>query len=312
MNEPTYKWGGHAAHLSKGTLHEMYEEIPVFKRIPFSLGGMSNRYYDLIVRPDDDNVPPVPVGVVSKKYRLIQHRELVNRIVEGMDEMRLGPDKAEAELCLTDYGARMRLRVLFPDHSLDPGDGHGVSMRLVCYNSVDGSGPLEIFTEWFRLVCSNGMAWEAEDRYRRIHNVHYLSLESVAAHLDKTMDQLKTQEENLKKMMNRKVDDTTLALWADRWVTEFWGVQKAARVLHICRTGLDAKAVPPPVATKLRASEYEVTPLDAVPGAPKGADNAYHVCQALTWLVRNSKNIGDEWQMTKDVSRLMAKLGQMG
>ena len=65
-------------------------------------------------------------------------------------------------------------------------------------------------------------------------------------------------------------------------------------------------------AAKLRASEYEVTPLQDVPGAPQIAANAYHVCHALTWLVRNNTNIGSEWQMTKDVSRLMAKLGEVG
>ena len=307
-----FSWGGQAAFVSKGTLHELVENIPSFNRVPFSLGGPSNKYYDLIVRPEPADKAPIPIGVVSKKYRLIQHRELVNHIVQGMNKLQLQPDRAAAELCLTDYGARMRLRVLFPGYSLDPGDGQDVSMRLVCYNSVDGSGSLEVFTEWFRLVCSNGLAWEEEERYRRIHHENYLNLESVAAHLDKTMKQLSSQADNLKKMMNRQVDEGTVVSWVDRWVTEFWGVQKAARVLHICRTGRDAKIVPPPFAAKLRASEYEVTSMAVVPGAPQIADNAYHVCQALTWLVRNNTNIGSEWQMTKDVSRLMAKLGEVG
>ena len=306
---PAITWGGQDVRLQDGDFTHLMKSIPSFDRTPFALGGAANRYYDLIVRqPIGDDEKPIPVAVVSKKYRLIQHRDMVERIVQGMERLKLRPHMASTDLCLSEYGARMRLRVIIPDYSLDPGDGHGVSMRLVCYNSVDGSGSLEVYTDWFRLVCSNGMAWEDDERYRRIHHENYLTLDSVAAHLEKSLARLPEQEADLQKLLGHTVSDKELTRWVDGEVTKCWGLHKAARVLHICRTGYDAKVDVQPGARNQRASTYEMLCGQQVPGAPDKANNAYQVCQALTWLVRNNSSIGSEWQMTKDVSRLMAKL----
>ena len=63
-----FTWGGQAAFVSKGNLHELVEKIPSFKRLLFSLGGLSNKYYDLIVRPEPADQPPVQV-VLSRKFK---------------------------------------------------------------------------------------------------------------------------------------------------------------------------------------------------------------------------------------------------
>src|SRR4051812_43694778 len=84
-NARTPRWNGLPVHRWDGTYDETIERIPIFDRRPFGFetqpSGLSeNQFYDLIVRrPAGGSTAEMPVGVVSKTYSLIQHRDIANQ-----------------------------------------------------------------------------------------------------------------------------------------------------------------------------------------------------------------------------------------
>lgn len=107
---------------------------------------VSNR--QAVVRTDSN----VAIGVVSKKYALVPHAE----VVEGFREALKG-HKVNESIRTTHNGARMHLELMLPDVRVDIGGGDEVALRLVVENSYDGSHKLQIIFGALRLVCSNGM-----------------------------------------------------------------------------------------------------------------------------------------------------------
>jgi hypothetical protein len=74
-----YKWHGLPAIRKRIPLLEASQEIPAFARRPFRLASAAtanaaNPFYDTIVRlPTEEDPTEVPVGVVSRSYKLVQH-----------------------------------------------------------------------------------------------------------------------------------------------------------------------------------------------------------------------------------------------
>src|ERR1700730_4483938 len=46
----------------------------------------------------------------------------------------------------------------------------------------------------------------------------------------------------------------------------------------------------------------------AVPGAPQKAENAYHICQALSWVVRERRQVQDQLDGMRQLPELMKAL----
>lgn len=91
------------------------------------------------------------IGVVSKKYSLLPHAEVIDTLRET-----LKGQTVEEKILLTHHGARMHLEITLPDITLKI-DGDEIAMRLVVSNSYDGSRKVNIAFGAYRLVCSNGM-----------------------------------------------------------------------------------------------------------------------------------------------------------
>ena len=92
-----------------------------------------------------------PIAVVSKKYTLLPHAE----VVDAMRETLRGQETDE-KIALTHNGARMHLEITLPNITLKV-EGDEIAMRLVVANSYDGSRKVNIAFGAYRLVCSNGM-----------------------------------------------------------------------------------------------------------------------------------------------------------
>jgi len=300
-------WYGQKACFHSGAFPEMAAYIPFFERAPFALNGRENKYSDMIVSRQHNNARPVPVAVVSKQYQLVQHCDILAVIAGALEEVGIDPGEVQADLCLSAYGEKMRVRAIIPQHRIgfDPGDGNPVGMRLTCFNSVDRSGALEFHTEWYRLVCSNGLLEEDQDSFRRVH-LWPLTIGDVAAYLAGHFERFKKEGGKLAAMLEKKISRDQLLAWVDQEVAPLWGGYQAARVLHICLTGIDAVARPG--QPRMKPWQYEMRTLEPVPGAPDAAGNAYHICMALTWVLQQGRTIQGQWEKTRDVARLMANL----
>lgn len=66
----------------------------------------------------------MPIGVVSKKYKLIQHYEVFDVAVNAMRGIGIDTELVETKLTITEFGERMALSFLFPEdesYSFSPG-----------------------------------------------------------------------------------------------------------------------------------------------------------------------------------------------
>jgi hypothetical protein len=101
-----------------------------------------NDFWDMIVRmPLIGEEPEAPVGIVSKNYRLVQHRELFDRATQALSQAGVKLAEVTAELKLTTYGGRMALTFVLPERFAFRPANKAMNMSLVfeCFNSVDGS-----------------------------------------------------------------------------------------------------------------------------------------------------------------------------
>jgi Domain of unknown function (DUF932) len=92
-----------------------------------------------------------PLGVVSDKYSLLPHADIVDALRET-----LKGQKTDEKIHVTHDGARMYLEITLPEETLTV-EGDEIAMRLVVANSYDGSRKVHIAFGAYRLVCSNGM-----------------------------------------------------------------------------------------------------------------------------------------------------------
>ena len=125
------KWLGSEVTTHAGTIEQILKYIPEFERRPFSLSSgqasvNENAFMDMIVRKSisEENSEEIPIGVVSKTYQLVQHREVITTIINAVKIVGIDPDKVQAELQITQYGERVGLHIQFPEkYWIDPGDG---------------------------------------------------------------------------------------------------------------------------------------------------------------------------------------------
>jgi len=102
------KWMGQPAHhVSDLTLESVLDHLPIFERHDFA----ENEYLDVILRlPFGRDSRTIPVGCVSKRYFLVQHRELVQRISEGLEGVGINSVDVPVELWISEYGERVRIQ----------------------------------------------------------------------------------------------------------------------------------------------------------------------------------------------------------
>ena len=85
-------------------LAQIFEHLPHFGRQPFTMSSVNgtemavNPYLDMIYRlPARQGESPVPVGVVSKNYRLVDHHQVLTTIEEVLADFGIDPAKIEVK-----------------------------------------------------------------------------------------------------------------------------------------------------------------------------------------------------------------------
>lgn len=320
-------------------MDEIAPKIPFFERLPFAIDPSypsrpfvstppppsatkaqqlslffdpsfpgNNKYYDLIVRkPHVAGDVAIPVGIVSKRYRLVQHTELLETVIRALENASIDLSEVLVELTLTEYAGRMRLRLIFPpSYDFDPGDGYPMALRLECFNSVDRSTPLRVMLGWFRFVCTNGLVLgTAQLNMRLIHN-EFLHLPDVNGILSEGLTLVAQDQEACREWLFTPIDQSRLVNWIDGPLARKWGVLAAARTYHITKTGYDGI----PVDRFEKAPPHRKTMKSSVkvPGAPPRASNAFEISQALAWLAQERRDVQEQVDRMREIPDLMKTL----
>lgn len=301
-----WTWEGANVVELKGSVAELFRQVPVFSRHPFRVGNQENRFKDEIRRePLKITDDPMPVATVSKTYSLIQHRDVLASVFRALKMLQIDVSGVESTLLLSEYGERMQWSCEIPGVDFDPGDGYPLVLRIHCLNSVDTSTMLEIGVSWLRLVCANGMMFGLQDSRLRRRHVQSLDPEDMAAYLKGQLDHLPQEKSLLAEWLKTGIEASSLIGWLERNVAKEWGPHAAARVWNIINVGYDGSVEH---AKNCKPHQLPVSNTVVVPGACAPVSNLFHVSQALSWIARTRTSMPERLGYVKAIPWLMEQL----
>ena len=250
---------------------------------------------------------PMPVGVVSNNYSLVNHLVIAKICRDGLERAKITVDDLRYEVGLSELGEWMNLRIYLPHvYAFREADGKELLLRLECFNSVDGTTRLVILFGWFRFVCSNGLViGETKIDIKERHG-QTLDLKEISQRLWPAFQAVEADRKRMEDWNSEKIAVSDFAKWADGPVTDLWGKKAAARVFHICGTGRDVEFDDP--FAPWAASEKPVRPRDRVPGSPDCAATKYDVAQALSYVASRRNNAEERVAHQLDIPKLLQRL----
>ena len=304
------KWSGREVKESKGSISEIRDEIPHFEREPFAIkDGGQNKYLDRIVRKplnsDSEYIygrVHIPVTIVSKDYRLIQHRDVFNKLVDALDQFVTDLQSIEVTLEITEYGERMWVHFALANYKLNEGDKYPIVLVVSSLNSVDRTTPLNIKLSWYephsKIQIPYGMMsgfWqEVNLKKRHLRKKKHLEssdsegIEELSKEIEQfltdNLDHLAQERSQYIEWRKAKISREQLINWIDEIVEDLWTLEAAERVKSIAIQG------------------YEV-PYDFAP-----AKNAFDVSQVLGWIASQQETIDQQLRWLMDIPDLMEDL----
>ena len=309
-------WRSRTVHYWDGDWDTVKSLIPVFDLRPFTalpgvadkatpfepgLEEVANPFLQVVVRrPGHGSDTPMPVGVVSRTYTLVQHLTIAALCRDVLLKAGIGPTGLKYELALSELSEWMNLRIQFPE-SYKFVDQHGEEshLRLECFNSVDGSSPLEIFFRWYRFVCQNGQVTEDKIQIRRRHG-QSLRLYPIRSALQEALDSVKSDRERMRNWEQEKIQIGDMATWTQEHVAAKWNKKAAARVFYICTKGRDVEIAHP------FSKPFKYLP--RVPGSPECAESIYDVSQALSFVATRRRDVEERVKWQEDIRALLEAL----
>ena len=300
LTDEKVRWRVRDASFIAGRWDALVKRIPSFGVEDFKAApdGPANPYIRTVVRlPVNVTEQRIPVGAVSNTYWLVQHTDVVEMCMKGLKALGIDISALRCEVGLTTLREWMNFRIYFPKNfSSNANDGKALTLRLECFNSVDGSSRLVIQLSWFRLVCSNRLTVKKTKAVLNdLHNQN-LILDGIPEIIAEGLTKVSVDKQRLQVCEQSPVALPKFEGWVDGHLADQWGKKAACRILHICQSGADVELADPFAGGK--PSEKEVKVLTNVPGAPKPARNLYDVCQALSWVATHRNNADErlEWQ----------------
>ena len=301
------KWQGQEVYKISGNLEEVLAVLPEFETENFGIGENINPNLLKVIRKETKSDPRrIPVAVVSKRYALIQHKEIVRNLQEAIFKAGFNVVDLNASLYLSQFGERMFLTVSIPGFDFHPGDGHTIGFQMECQNSVDKSCSLKIRTNWLRLECTNGLVVRKEDVLKKVHNVDFISSRKINDYLSKKLAEAPGEATIIRKWEKIPVNTSDFRNWIEKSIRKSWGVNRAARVYFIATTGYDGELGDGRHKEKIhnRVFNYE----EYVPGSTKPLQNLFQVNQALSWVASRERNLEDRLEKLEEIPGLMQKL----
>jgi hypothetical protein len=298
----TTHWLGERVSRIDTTLEQLPRILPTFERRAFG----RNRFHDVIERAVPQGMAPLPVGVVSKKYVLVQHADAVAAVTREVRDAGIRPGSVRARVFLSEYGTRMALRATLPtDYDFTPPDGHRMALTYECFNSVDKSVPLCAAVGWFRFVCSNGLIVGTTMAKVRIRHAPPLEIDEISEVLADGMRTAIADRESFHRWQSIAIDDSALAGFVDGPIARTWGPTAAARVYAISTFGIDGQPLP---TRKAAPHRWRIANGRPVPGTPAPCRDAYQIAQVLAWVSSRRDNFAKRLEWRDEIRGLMSEL----
>jgi len=252
---------------------------------------------------------PMPVGVVSKSYRLIDHQQLLRIIAAALVDNGIDTHSVNVKGEWTVNGERAHFSILFPatdDFTISLGDPEDrLQFRIEIFNSVDGSWRLMAVAGWLRFVCSNGLILGTSLFDFRQQHRQELQLNELDRLLRKAIESVASEKETIKGWLRTDLHSASVERWVDEQVSSTWNIKAAVRVFHIIRDGCDVALSG---NLRVRPSQIETRPLGSVPGVYGPAENVFGVSQALSWIAGQRSDISEDLRWRAQVPELVEKL----
>lgn len=317
--EPTRRrrWLGlPVMHPIEGGFADVLNQLPHFGRQPFTMVSVNgneiavNPYLDMVYRaPGRQGESPVPVGVVSKNYRLVDHHQVLMTIEEVLADFGIALSELRVRGEWTLHGERARFSLILPSDdrfSVKFGDRDEMRFRIEVFNSVEGSCRLMAVAGWLRFVCSNGLILGTALMQLRQQHRQQLQIEEMGRLLREALQSAGDDQHTVAEWRSRPIKADALTEWVDNDVRGKWGIKAAVRVLAISRSGWDAE-LKGDLRNK-RPSEVAIEKTIEVPGIDPPARNAFQVSQALTWVAGQRAEIQEDLEWRSQVPELMEVL----
>ena len=305
----TLRWRSREVQYYAGSWDDVLSVLPRFETVPFDAGPGEppNPFLLTVLRKPLSTVErPMPVGVVSHRYSLIQHRDVATRCRDGLVDAGVDPEDLRYEVGVSQLGEWMNFRIYFPDeYSLHDSHGEKVDLRLECFNAVDASSRLIVLFGWYRFVCANGMViGESKIEIRERHG-QPLKIDTIRQRIASCLHVAQADRHRLERWERTPIDVEGLPRWVDGPVTERWGKRAAARVFHICRAGHDVEI---DSFAPGAASEKPVRQRLPVAGSPLPARTKYDASQALSFVATHRNDADDRLGRQAEIPALLRKL----
>jgi hypothetical protein len=300
----------------EGSFGDIVSRLPQFGRQPFTMTSVNgnevgiNPYLDMVYRvPARQGETPVPVGVVSKNYRLVDHHHVLRTIEEVLADVGIDSSALQVRGEWTVNGERAHFSLIFPSNdqfSVKVGDRDEIRFRIEVFNSVEGSCRLMAVAGWLRFVCYNGLILgDAVAQVRKQHR-QQLQIEELGRSFREALQSAEEDQRTMAQWRETPIEPAALDDWADKDVFEKWGLKGAARVLEISRSGWDAD-LKGDLKDK-HPSDVETKKTNRVPGIHPPVADAFGASQVLTWVAGQRTELQEDLEWRSDVPDLMARL----
>jgi hypothetical protein len=106
---------------TEGTFEDILSTLPHFGRQPFAMASLNgdglgvNSYLDMVYRmPIHQSQKPIPVGVVSKNYRLVDHHHILRTVQHSLANRKLDLGNVRVVAEWTIHGERAHFSIILP------------------------------------------------------------------------------------------------------------------------------------------------------------------------------------------------------
>ncbi len=337
------KWEGREAFIHTKPVNELKEWIPHFDRVSFKLhNGGTNKYLDMIIRKalstDGEYVKDrqdIPVCIATKQYRLFQHREVFEALVDVLALYVSDIHSQEATLKIKEYGESMWVSFTLANHALNQAERLPFMLEVSGLNTIGAGKALDIRLSWyeptyktrfpFGMLSSHKVNFRKEHRKKTEELDSYTFTTEIRAFLHRHLDHIEGERESYKSWIAAEVSQHTLARWIDTAVQNKWNYQMAASAYNIAINGYDIqvkkseeityldqkpdsrKKIPPSELTEYFPEPHYYVRTDQAPEKFAPVRNAFDVSLVLGWVLSRQRAITNQLKWV-DIPELMEKL----